>query len=102
MFPIVTFAGTVAPTQWNGATENRTTAENYTFLDNLQWNIGKHSFTFGGNLAWMLYNVNNATNGGSTPITLAAAVTETAQLNNAFTAVERNRLVLCQFPHWPD
>jgi hypothetical protein len=86
MFPFVTFAGTAAPTNWNGATENRTTAENYTFLDNLQWNVGKHSFTFGGNLAWMLYNVNNATKGGSTPITLAAAVTETAQLNNAFTA----------------
>ena len=87
MFPFVTFpSGTAEPTNWNGATENRTTAENYTFLDNLQWNVGKHSFTFGGNLAWMLYNVNNATNGGSTPITLAAAVTETAQLNNAFTA----------------
>jgi hypothetical protein len=86
MFPLVTFAGTAAPTNWNGATENRTTAENYTLLDNLQWNIGRHSFTFGGNLAWMLYNVNNATKGGSTPITLAAAVTETAQLNNAFTA----------------
>jgi hypothetical protein len=86
MFPFVTFAGTAAPTNWNGATENRTTAENYTLLDNLQWSKGKHSFTFGGNLAWMLYNVNNATKGGSTPITLAAAVTETAQLNNAFTA----------------
>ena len=97
MFPIVTFAGTVAPTQWNGATENRTTAENYTFLDNLQWNIGKHSFTFGGNLAWMLYNVNNATNGGSTPITLAAAVTETAQLNNAFTPLSGTGLSYASF-----
>ena len=31
MFPIVTFTGTNAPTQWDGATENRTTAANYTF-----------------------------------------------------------------------
>ena len=78
MFPIVTFAGTQAPTQWNGATENSTIAENYTFLDNVQWNVGKHSFTFGGQIAWLLYNVNNATGGGSTPLTLANAVTETA------------------------
>lgn len=77
MFPIVSFSGTAAPTQWNGATENRTAAANYTALDNLQWNVGKHSFTFGGQVAWMLYNVNNAT-GGSTPLTLSNAPTETA------------------------
>ncbi|MGH9561623.1 MAG: TonB-dependent receptor, partial [Terracidiphilus sp.] len=81
MFPIVTFAGTDAPTQWNGATENSTIAENYTVLDNVQWNVGKHSFTFGGQSAWLLYNVNSATKGGSTPITLATAVTETAAIN---------------------
>lgn len=97
MFPFVTFAGTAAPTNWNGSTENRTTAENYTFLDNLQWNVGRHSFTFGGNLAWMLYNVNNATHGGSTPITLATAVTETAQLNNAFTASSGTGLSYASF-----
>ena len=52
-FPIVTFAGTNAPTQWGGTTENSTIAENYTFLDNLQWNFGRHSLTFGGQIAWM-------------------------------------------------
>ncbi len=80
MFPIVTFAGTDAPTNWNGATENITTAANYTTLDNVQWNTGRHSFTFGGQVAWLQYNVVNATN-GSTPITLATAVTETAGIN---------------------
>jgi hypothetical protein len=96
MFPIVSFSGTDAPTQWNGATENRTTAENYTLLDNLQWNVGKHSFTFGGQVAWLLYNVINAT-GGSTPITLSNAVTETAQLNNAFSAVTGTGLAYASF-----
>ena len=43
----------------------------------MQWNVGKHSFTFGGQIAWLLYNMVNAT-GGSTPLTLANAVTETA------------------------
>ena len=79
-FPIVTFTGSNSPTNWGGTTENRTVAANYTVLDNLQWNIGKHSFTFGGQVAWMQYNVINATN-GSTPITLANAVTETAAIN---------------------
>jgi hypothetical protein len=97
MFPLVTFAGSVAPTQWNGATENFTVAENYTALDNLQLNVGKHSFTFGGEVAWMLYNVNNATKGGSTPITLAAAVTETAGLNNAFVATSGTGLSYASF-----
>jgi hypothetical protein len=76
-FPIVTFAGTDAPTQWAGTTPNKTLAENYTLVDNLQWVKGKHTITFGAQLAWMLYNVVNAT-GGSTPFTIATAVTETA------------------------
>ncbi len=79
-FPIVTFTGSNSPTNWGGTTENRTVAANYTVLDNVQWNVGKHSFTFGGQVAWMQYNVINATN-GSTPITLANAVTETAAIN---------------------
>ena len=49
-------------------------------LDNLQWTVGKHSFTFGGQVAWMLYNVINDTSGTS-PITLATAVTETSGIN---------------------
>jgi hypothetical protein len=78
-FPITTFAGTDAPTQWAGTTPGVTLAENYTLVDNLQWQKGKHTLTFGGQIQWMLYNVVNAT-GGSTPLTLATAVTETAGL----------------------
>ncbi len=81
-FPIVTFSGTNVPTGWGGTTENSTIAENYTFLDNLQWNFGKHSLTFGGQIAWMLYNTASAT-GGTTPITLANTNTETAQFDPA-------------------
>ncbi len=57
-FPVVTFAGTDAPTNWAGEPASVTIAENYTALDNVQWTVGKHSFTFGGQVAWMLYNVN--------------------------------------------
>lgn len=80
VFPIVTFAGTQAPTNWGGTNENTATALNYTFLDNLQWNVGKHSFTFGGQIAWLLYN-NLQAKGGATPLTLANAVTETSGIN---------------------
>jgi len=76
-FPFVTYAGTDAPTNWAGEGPSVTLAENYTLLDNLQWVKGKHTLTFGGQIAWLLYNVVNAT-GGSTPATLADAVTETA------------------------
>jgi Carboxypeptidase regulatory-like domain len=86
-FPIVSFAGTDAPTNW-GATSstypNVTVAENYTLLDNLQWVKGKHTLTFGAQIAWLLYNVINAT-GGSTPATLAEAVTETAGISKGAT-----------------
>ena len=85
-FPITTFSGTNAPTNWGGAGPHDTLAENYTLLDNLQWVKGRHTLTIGGQIAWMQYNVVNAT-GGTTPLTLANAVTETAGLANAFTAI---------------
>ncbi|MGB6973903.1 MAG: TonB-dependent receptor [Terracidiphilus sp.] len=80
VFPIVTFAGTQAPTNWGGTSENTATALNYTLLDNVQWNIGRHSITFGGQIAWLLYN-NLQAKGGTTPITLANAVSETSGIN---------------------
>ena len=62
-FPAVTWAGTDAPTNWAGEPASVTLAENYTLLDNLQWVKGKHTFTFGGQIAWLLYNVINDTGG---------------------------------------
>ncbi len=79
-FPIVKFSGTDAPTQWNGTTASVTVAENYTLLDSLQWNRGKHSFTFGGQIAWLLYNTRSATD-GTTPLTLNYTNTETGQFS---------------------
>ena len=76
-FPAVTFAGTDAPTNWAGEPASVTLAENYTLLDNLQWVKGNHSFTFGGQSAGLIYNLNKATT-GSSPLTMATAVTETA------------------------
>ena len=95
-FPIVTFAGTNAPTNWGGTTPNVVLAENYTLLDNIQWVKGKHTFTVGAQIAWLLYNTITAT-GSSTPLTLANAVTETAGLNNAFTTIPNTGVAYASF-----
>lgn len=82
-FPFVDFSSSIAspinnsPSWWSGNAPNVTLAENYTLVDNLQWVKGKHTFTFGAQIAWLLYNVINDT-GGSSPLTLSNAVTETA------------------------
>ena len=84
-FPIVQFTGTNVPTGWAGTTENSTIAQNYTFLDNVQWTFGKHSLTFGGQIAWMLYNTYSAT-GGTTPLTLKYVNTETGKFSDTNTS----------------
>ena len=87
-FPITTFAGTNAPTNWGGASPNVTIAANYTLLDNVQWVKGHHTLTFGGQIAWLLYNAVNST-GGATPLTLANAVTETAAITPSSNAAPK-------------
>jgi hypothetical protein len=52
-FPGVSFGGPNSPTFWagNGFTQSFSEAANtFTTQDNIQWNKGKHSFTFGGQL----------------------------------------------------
>ncbi len=84
-FPITNFSASCAtptqnaPTCWAGTTPNVTLAENYTLLDTVQWVKGRHTISAGGQIAWLLYNVVNAT-GGSTPLTLTPSVTETAAI----------------------
>ncbi|WP_188758982.1 TonB-dependent receptor [Edaphobacter acidisoli] len=78
-FPITTFSGTNAPTQWAGTTASAAIANSYTLLDNVQWVKGNHSVTIGGQIAWLQYQTLSA-NSGVTPLTLANAVTETAAI----------------------
>ena len=64
-FPFVTYAGNDAPTNWAGEPASATVAENYTALDNFQWNKGRHSlnsYVQPGGLK-LLYNVINDTSG---------------------------------------
>jgi hypothetical protein len=95
-FPTVNFTGTAAPTNWSGAQQNITIAENYTLVDNVQWNFGKHSLTLGGQIAWLLYQVTPDT-GGSSFLTIATAVTETAGMANSFAATANTGLSYASF-----
>jgi hypothetical protein len=81
-FPIVTFAGTNAPTNWAGYGANSGVSNSYTLIDNLQWVKGKHTLTAGIDLAWIQYNYFPST-GGSSPVTLATATTETAGFSSS-------------------
>jgi hypothetical protein len=99
-FPTVTFTGTAAPTNWSGAQQNITIAENYTLVDNVQWNFGKHSLTIGGQIAWLLYQVTPDT-GGSSFLTIATALSETAgynaSTNNSIAATANTGLSYASF-----
>jgi hypothetical protein len=76
-FPPVTFSGNGSvPTNWAGALANTNVANHYDLIDNVQWQKGKHSLTFGGQLGWIQYQNTFAT-GGTTPLTLAATSAQT-------------------------
>jgi Carboxypeptidase regulatory-like domain len=76
-FPEVTFAGTDAPFQWGGNTGGKKISNAYYAIDNYQWEFGKHSLTFGAQIAWLQYQYTLDT-GGSSQLLLAAAASETA------------------------
>ncbi|MDW5267428.1 MULTISPECIES: TonB-dependent receptor [Acidobacteriaceae] len=76
-FPNVKFSGVDAPTAFAGYNAVIGIANSYELLDNVQWTLGKHSLTLGGMISWLGYNYTSAS-GGSTPVTISNAVTETA------------------------
>ena len=85
-FPTVTFSGNTNINRWAGYSSNRPVASGYVLIDNLQWNVGKHSVTFGTEIAWMQYNyLVNAT--GVNPLQLTFSNSATAGYQNSTTAV---------------
>jgi hypothetical protein len=95
-FPITTFAGTDAPTNWAGTTAGYGISNSYDLIDNLQWIKGKHSITFGIDMDWIQYNYNTALSGTS-PETLSNAVTETAGFTNATTLAPSTGVAYASF-----
>ena len=100
-FPITSFSGTNAPTQWAGTTASVTIAQNFTLVDNVQWIFGNHSLTLGGQIAWIQY-LNQSATTGTTPVTLANSPTPTAGINpnglpNNFSLVSNTGLAYASF-----
>ena len=56
-FPGITWSGTNSPGKWAGYSFNSKSGANFTFVDNLQWELGKHSLTLGGQYLDTEYNL---------------------------------------------
>ena len=76
-FPAIAFSGGVDnPSNEAGYDENNKVSNSYSAADNFEWQIGKHSFTFGGQVVEDQFNyVKNLTN--SSPLTYTFANTST-------------------------
>ncbi len=56
-FPQIKWSGTNSPGTWAGYSWNSKSGASYTVVDNLQWEMGKHSITLGGQYVDSEYNV---------------------------------------------
>ena len=83
-FPFTTFTGTNAPTGWAGNTANVALSNAYVMTDNLQWTLGKHAITVGAMYSWLEYQYLINT-GGTSPLTIANANTETENFKSGTT-----------------
>lgn len=88
-FPITTFSGVDAPTQWAGTTASTAISNSYILIDNVQWVKGAHTLTAGVEFGWMQYQ-NNTAQGGTTPLTLATSTNETAGFQSNGTTLISN------------
>jgi hypothetical protein len=96
-FPITTFTGTDAPTQWAGTTGSFAISNSYILLDNLQWVKGRHTLSFGGQIGWMQYQNNTAT-GGTTNLTIANTTNETGGFqSNGTTLISNTGIAYASF-----
>ena len=56
-FPKIAWSGTNVPGTWAGYSWNSKSGASYTVVDNLQWELGKHSITLGGQYVDIEYNI---------------------------------------------
>jgi len=96
-FPAVTFSGTDAPTTLANEPGSKLVANAYIAVDNVQWIVRNHLITIGGQIDWLQYE-NTPYSTGTSPLTLANAVTETSNFNaNASTTITTTGLAYASF-----
>jgi hypothetical protein len=75
-FPGISFSGGAdSPTNEGGYNWHGNVNNTYTAMDNLQWEYGKHNFTFGGQAVEVQYN--SWTTSNSTPLTYTFSANQT-------------------------
>jgi hypothetical protein len=55
-FPKIAWSGSNLPGTWGGYSAHSVASNTYTVVDNLQWELGKHSLTLGGQFVAVEYN----------------------------------------------
>ena len=99
-FPLISFGGAYASTQWAGERASLQTTNTYVLLDNLQWTHGKHSLTVGGQLQWMQDNEWNNTLNQSSPLQLSFAQAETQNYTSSGSLLSGTGLSYASFLVW--
>lgn len=80
-FPGISFSGEAAPANEGGYSENLKVNNTYTIMDNVEWNHGKHNFTFGGQIVEVQFNyVRNLNN--SSPMGYTFSGSQTGQFSD--------------------
>jgi hypothetical protein len=81
-FPAISFSDSVdTATSWHaitGSVSNNEVVNTYVIVDNLQWQKGKHTFTFGGQIQWLEDNYKYPSNSSSYPMSYSFKANETA------------------------
>ncbi len=89
-FPVVVFTGNFAPQGFksSGSTNNtnrpsNTMANTFAITDDLQWTLGRHNLSIGGNFVWYQYNSNLPTGGSSDSYQFDTTTTSQFATNSA-------------------
>jgi hypothetical protein len=93
-FPNVRFTGTAAPNYWAGYTGNHQATNAYTLVDNFSLVAGRHSLTFGVQMAWLQYNYDPQL-GGSSPLQLNFTAAQTGCYAETVTATKVTSTTKC-------
>lgn len=81
-FPAISFSNATDPvSSWHavtGSVSNNEVVNTYVIVDNMQWQRGRHAFTFGGQIQWLQDNYKYPSNSSSYPMSYSFAANETA------------------------
>ena len=88
-FPEESFSGNDADSQWGTQNGYGAISNAYTLLDNVQWTLGAHTLTIGGQYQFLQYgNTNSFT--GTSPLTLSFSQSQTGEFGAGTSSILSN------------